>query len=91
MTGRHDAPDPAVRLRRAAGRLKHSVDAIETIAIDEGVPVPLQVLKAAATIRQWTRTLGATDPAPSRVMELLAHPARPARPRQRGQWRRTRR
>jgi hypothetical protein len=91
VTGRPPGPgtDPAVRLRRAAGQLKRATNFIETICIDEGVPMPLEVLKAAATIRTWCRTLGVTDPAPSRVMELLAQSARPARPRRRDAWRRT--
>ncbi len=91
MTGHPHRPDDegAIRLRRAAGQLKRATNFIETICLDEGVPVPLEVLKAAATIRTWCRTLGATDPRPSRVMELLAQSARPARPRLRGAWRRT--
>jgi hypothetical protein len=79
--GRHGA-DPAIRVQRAASHLKASANYLEAVADDEGIPMPVEVVRAVITIRQWTRTLGARDPDPPVEPGPLA-----ARPRLRQPWR----
>jgi hypothetical protein len=77
--------DPALRVKRAAGLLKSDATYLEHACAEEGIEVPAEVLRALAEVRQWARSLGAADPAPtSRIQAEVA--IIPARPRRRDGW-----
>lgn len=74
MDGYHQGipGSPEHRLQRAARGLKAATTFVEHIAAEEGITMPIEVWRAVATIRQWTRSVGAVEPGP---------PVMPPRPR----------
>jgi hypothetical protein len=78
--------NPEQRVQRAAGRLRADATFLEHVAHDEGIYVPQEVVEALATIRQWTRSLGAADPEGPVVTRARQAAVIPARPRRRDGW-----